>query len=190
MIPRTSCSLTQNLWERGGVHNQADAPVQALRWPRGERRHRGAELLLQKPTSVSCKPRFVLNFSLMEAVQWDRSLGGGCACGRVRYRLGSPPMFVHCCHCLRCQRETGSAFVLNALIETDRVELMAGVPEPLAVSTDSGRSVTPPAYKQDLPTPRGIWLPRTWPNRSADKDWFRNLAITSTHRRRCLIFVG
>ena len=46
---------------------------------------------------------------------------GGCACGAVRYRLTSAPMFVHCCHCRDCQRQTGSAFVLNALIETDRI---------------------------------------------------------------------
>ena len=53
---------------------------------------------------------------------------GGCACGAVRYRLTSEPMFVHCCHCLNCQRQTGSAFVINALIESDRVELLAGEP--------------------------------------------------------------
>ena len=68
-----------------------------------------------------------------------RVLEGGCACGWVRYRLGSEPMFVHCCHCLDCQRQTGSAFVLNALIETDRVALLSGVPVALAVPTDSGR---------------------------------------------------
>lgn len=64
---------------------------------------------------------------------------GGCACGAVRYRLGSGPMFVHCCHCRDCQRQTGSAFVLNALIETDRIAMLAGVPEPVAVPTNSGR---------------------------------------------------
>jgi hypothetical protein len=67
------------------------------------------------------------------------TLEGGCACGAVRYRLGSAPMFVHCCHCRDCQRQTGSAFVLNALIETDRVALLTGEPEPVAVPTDSGR---------------------------------------------------
>lgn len=46
---------------------------------------------------------------------------GGCACGAVRYRLASEPLFTHCCHCLNCQRQTGSAFVINLLIETDRV---------------------------------------------------------------------
>jgi hypothetical protein len=48
-------------------------------------------------------------------------------------------MFVHCCHCLDCQRQTGSAFAINALIETDRIELLAGTPQPIAMPTDSGR---------------------------------------------------
>jgi hypothetical protein len=67
------------------------------------------------------------------------NLAGGCACGAVRYQLGALPMFVHCCHCRDCQRQTGSAFVLNALIETDRIALLAGDPQPVAVPTDSGR---------------------------------------------------
>jgi len=66
------------------------------------------------------------------------TLDGGCACGQVRYRLISAPLFVHCCHCRNCQRETGSAFVLNALIETDRVELKGSAPFAVAVPTDSG----------------------------------------------------
>jgi hypothetical protein len=67
------------------------------------------------------------------------NLAGGCACAAVRYRLKSAPMFVHCCHCHDCQRQTGTAFVLNALIETDRVELLSGAPAPYAMPTDSGR---------------------------------------------------
>jgi hypothetical protein len=65
---------------------------------------------------------------------------GGCACGVVRYRLTSEPMFVHCCHCLNCQRQTGSAFVINLLIEADRVELLSGEPEPVDVPRDDGSS--------------------------------------------------
>jgi hypothetical protein len=67
------------------------------------------------------------------------NLEGGCACGAVRYRLASGPMFVHCCHCRDCQRQTGSAFVINALIETARLALLAGEPQPHPVPTDSGR---------------------------------------------------
>jgi hypothetical protein len=68
----------------------------------------------------------------------DETFEGGCACGEVRYRLTSRPMFIHCCHCLDCQRQTGSAFVLNALIETDRIELLSGEPRPMPVPTGSG----------------------------------------------------
>jgi hypothetical protein len=67
------------------------------------------------------------------------SFEGGCACGSVRYRMRSRPMFVHCCHCRDCQRQTGSAFVLNALIETDQIQITAGTPQPVPLPTDSGR---------------------------------------------------
>ena len=64
---------------------------------------------------------------------------GGCACGRIRYRLITPPLFVHCCHCHDCQRQTGSAFVLNALIETDRVKILSGQTSLSEMPTDSGK---------------------------------------------------
>ena len=63
---------------------------------------------------------------------------GGCACGAVRYRLTSEPMFVHCCHCLNCQRQTGSAFVINLLVEGDRVEELGLAPEQVDVPRDDG----------------------------------------------------
>ena len=68
----------------------------------------------------------------------SQPLEGGCACGAVRYRLMSDPLFVHCCHCLNCQRQTGSAFVINVLIETDRVEVLAGEPVPVDAPRDDG----------------------------------------------------
>lgn len=64
---------------------------------------------------------------------------GGCTCGRVRYRLLTSPLFVHCCHCSWCQRETGSAFALNALIEADRVELITGHIQSISVPSHSGK---------------------------------------------------
>ena len=66
------------------------------------------------------------------------ALMGGCACGAVRYELTTPPMWVNCCHCLDCQRQTGSAFVINAIIETDRIMVSGTVPVPVRVPTDSG----------------------------------------------------
>src|SRR5215213_2239730 len=63
---------------------------------------------------------------------------GGCSCGDVRYRLASEPLFTHCCYRLNCQRQAGSAFVINLLIEADRVELLAGTPQPVEVRRDDG----------------------------------------------------
>lgn len=67
------------------------------------------------------------------------SLTGRCACGEITFRLTSEPMFTHCCHCLDCQRQTGSAFAINALYEADRVELLSGTPQAISMPTDSGR---------------------------------------------------
>ena len=64
---------------------------------------------------------------------------GGCACGEVRYRLASAPMFVNCCHCTECRRQTGSAFVINGVIETSRIDVVSGQPKAVAVPTGSGR---------------------------------------------------
>ena len=67
------------------------------------------------------------------------SLEGGCTCRAVRYRMTSKPMFVHCCHCRWCQRETGASFALNAMIEADRVILLRGEPEAVNTPSNSGR---------------------------------------------------
>ena len=69
-----------------------------------------------------------------------RTHDGGCACGAIRYRLGSEPIFVHCCHCTDCQRLSGTAFAINALIEMNRVHVVSGKPRPQVVPTDTGRT--------------------------------------------------
>jgi len=69
----------------------------------------------------------------------DFSLEGGCTCRAVRYRMTSGPLFVHCCHCRWCQRETGASFALNAMIEADRVVLLTGSPETVNTPSNSGK---------------------------------------------------
>ncbi len=69
----------------------------------------------------------------------EHHFDGGCTCGAVRYRLTARPMFVHCCHCRYCQRETGSAFVINALIENDHVQILQGSVEVIDTPTQSGK---------------------------------------------------
>jgi len=64
---------------------------------------------------------------------------GGCTCGAIRYRMETKPMIVHCCHCHWCQRETGTSYALNAMIEADRVTLLLGEPEMVPTPSNSGK---------------------------------------------------
>ena len=64
---------------------------------------------------------------------------GGCTCRFVRYRMKTKPLFVNCCHCTWCQRETGTAFALNAMIESDRVEITHGEVEVVDTPSNSGK---------------------------------------------------
>ena len=64
---------------------------------------------------------------------------GGCTCRFVRYRMTTRPLFVHCCHCRWCQRETGASFALNALIEADRMRLVQGDVEVIDTPSNSGK---------------------------------------------------
>lgn len=65
-------------------------------------------------------------------------LAGQCTCGNVQFELTKKPLFVHCCHCSWCQRESGTAFALNALIESDSVKLISGDIEQTHLTTNSG----------------------------------------------------
>ncbi|MEO6801481.1 MAG: GFA family protein [Rhodanobacter sp.] len=69
----------------------------------------------------------------------EPSFEGRCTCSGIRYRMVSAPLFVHCCHCTWCQRESGAAFALNAMIESDRVELLQGRPELVDTPSNSGK---------------------------------------------------
>jgi len=68
----------------------------------------------------------------------DYPVEGGCTCGHVRYRMLTRPLVVHCCHCRWCQRETGAAFALNAMIESDRVVHPGAEPELERIPSESG----------------------------------------------------
>ena len=96
---------------------------------------------------------------------------GGCACRGVRYRLISAPLFVHCCHCRWCQRETGTAFALNAMIEADRVKLLSGEPEVVITPSLSGRG----QKITRCPVCRGA----VWSNYAGSGDKFRFVRVGS-----------
>jgi len=67
---------------------------------------------------------------------------GGCACGAVRYRMNRRPIFVHACHCSLCQRQTGAAYAINAMVEMSALELLSGAPKPVPTPSASGKGQT------------------------------------------------
>jgi len=69
----------------------------------------------------------------------SETIDGGCDCGRIRYRMTSRPLIVHCCHCRWCQRESGASFALNAMIESTRLELLGAAPELVDTPSESGK---------------------------------------------------
>jgi len=77
---------------------------------------------------------------MSEAQQF--SAEGGCTCRALRYRLTRAPLIVHCCHCRWCQRESGSAFALNVLIESAHLARLAGEPQPVLTPSNSGKGQT------------------------------------------------
>lgn len=66
-------------------------------------------------------------------------MNGGCTCGEIRYELTAAPLITHACHCTWCQRETGAAFAINAVIETANVRLLSGSPIDVLTPSLSGK---------------------------------------------------
>jgi len=66
-------------------------------------------------------------------------MDGGCDCAFIRYRMMTSPLFVHCCHCRWCQRESGASFALNAMIEADRIVNLAADPQIVDTPSHSGK---------------------------------------------------
>jgi hypothetical protein len=67
---------------------------------------------------------------------------GQCSCGEVQYEMSKKPLFVHACHCTNCQRQSGSAHALNAMIEADCVQVTSGQAEGVIMDTGSGMGQT------------------------------------------------
>src|SRR6202042_109839 len=113
------------------------AGVERVREAHRERHTNPSQHRFPSPSAPQSKPAY-WPYPCPRIARMSVRREGGCACAAVRYRLTSDPMFVHCCHCLNCQRQTGSAFVINLLIEADHVEILGETPRPVDVPRDDG----------------------------------------------------
>jgi len=65
---------------------------------------------------------------------------GGCLCGAVRYTAEADPSSAIVCHCLDCQKFTGSAFATLVAVPKDAVRI-DGTMKGFAKQGDSGKSI-------------------------------------------------
>src|SRR5882672_10217979 len=91
---------------------------------------------------------------------------GACTCRQVRYRVETAPLFVHCCHCRWCQRESGASFALNAMIEADRVTELGEPPS----SVTRSASIIALSAKE---APDSRWHQRQW------QQWTKSGAVST-----------
>ena len=143
-LPRDRSTLLVRFMAAGPLLPEATAELAALE--EGAHERTVAELILVdlEPTSGARSYRKAstahdLDEERAMSTEQDLTFEGGCTCRRVRYRMVTRPMFVHCCHCRWCQRETGASFALNAMIEADRVELRSGEVDVVNTPSNSGK---------------------------------------------------
>jgi len=66
---------------------------------------------------------------------------GGCLCGAVRYTIDVPVTELRQCHCLDCQKASGSVGTIGAPIPSAAFRITQGTPKRYSVLADSGRTL-------------------------------------------------
>lgn len=70
-------------------------------------------------------------------------ISGGCLCGAVRYAISAPVTTLRACHCLNCQKHTGSGGSINAVVPADQFRVTKGEPKRYDdAATKSGRTLS------------------------------------------------
>ena len=66
---------------------------------------------------------------------------GGCLCGAIRYSITTPINELRACHCVHCQRASGSHGTVAAFVPRDGFRLTSGTPKRFATKAESGRTL-------------------------------------------------
>jgi hypothetical protein len=69
------------------------------------------------------------------------ALSGGCLCGAVRYTVSVPVKELRACHCTHCQKTSGAAGTVNAIVPSEAFRLTQGTPKRYDAKADSGRTL-------------------------------------------------
>jgi hypothetical protein len=68
--------------------------------------------------------------------------GAACSCGQLELEAAGDPVRISICHCLACQRRTGSAFAVQARFPSDRVRVIGRFSEYVRLCDEDGEERT------------------------------------------------
>lgn len=69
------------------------------------------------------------------------SATGGCLCGNIRYTLKAEPALTVVCHCVNCQKASGSAFSTNLVMQRADIDFTGDLAAYDDKDTDSGNTL-------------------------------------------------
>ena len=71
----------------------------------------------------------------------NHSLEGSCQCGEVQYQIKEEPLVLYRCHCIECQKQSGSGFGMSMWVRNDDFEILRGSLKHFQRTADSGRKM-------------------------------------------------
>ena len=66
---------------------------------------------------------------------------GGCLCGAIRYTISAPITELRACHCVHCQRASGSDGTVAAFVPRSGFKIDKGEAKRFTTKADSGRTL-------------------------------------------------
>jgi len=91
-------------------------------------------------------------------------LNGSCLCGAIRFTIDVPVTELRACHCRNCQKASGAAGSVNAVVPRTAFNVTKGTPKRYTGIADSGRTLHryfcadcgSPIYSQRETTPETV----------------------------------
>ena len=68
-------------------------------------------------------------------------LTGSCLCGAIRYTVDVPITELRACHCTHCQKASGAAGSVNAVVPRAALKITQGTAKRYDAKADSGRTL-------------------------------------------------
>ena len=115
---------------------------------------------------------------------WNLPLTGACRCAQVRFSVGAPALMTMACHCTGCQRMTGSAYSLGAMVPAEALTVLAGEPVIGGLHGATRHLFCPHCMSWLFTRPAGMdWFVNLRPTMLDDTGWYSPFIETFTSEK-------